>query len=78
MEFTNGFSAKTDKAYKNSSNLISETMLNIRTVNSFGYEDMIQKRYSFAYLRSQEVCESMGQRSIPMPYRGLWSVAVDF
>ena len=46
MEFTNGFSAKTDKAYKTSSNLISETMLNIRTVNSFGYEDMIQKKYS--------------------------------
>ena len=37
MEFTNGFSAKTDKAYKNSSSLISETMLNIRTVDSFGY-----------------------------------------
>ena len=46
MEFTNGFSDKTDKAYKNSSNLISETMLNIRTVNSFGYEDMIEHKYN--------------------------------
>jgi len=37
MAFTTGFSAKTDAAYKDSSNLITEAMLNIRTVTSFGY-----------------------------------------
>lgn len=36
MSFTEGFSDKTDKAYKESSNLITESMLNIRTVTSFG------------------------------------------
>jgi ATP-binding cassette subfamily B (MDR/TAP) protein 1 len=36
MSFMNGFSDKTDKAYKESSNLITEAMNNIRTVNSFG------------------------------------------
>jgi len=41
MAFTTGFSAKTDAAYKDSSNLITEAMINIRTVTSFGYEDMI-------------------------------------
>lgn len=35
MAFTNGFSSNTDAAYKDSSSLISESMLNIRTVASF-------------------------------------------
>ena len=46
MQFTTGFSAKTDSAYKDSSNLITESMINIRTVTSFGYENMISNRYS--------------------------------
>jgi ATP-binding cassette subfamily B (MDR/TAP) protein 1 len=46
MEFTNGFSAKTDVAYKDSSALITESMVNIRTVTSFGYENMILDKYS--------------------------------
>jgi ATP-binding cassette subfamily B (MDR/TAP) protein 1 len=37
MAFTTGFSDQTDAAYKDSSNLIMEAMLNIRTVSSFGY-----------------------------------------
>jgi ATP-binding cassette subfamily B (MDR/TAP) protein 1 len=37
MSFTTGFSDQTDAAYKDSSNLIMEAMLNIRTVSSFGY-----------------------------------------
>jgi len=45
MAFTTGFSAKTDAGYKDSSNLITESMLNIRTVSSFGYENMALKRY---------------------------------
>ena len=45
MKFTMGFSDDTDAAYKNSSALITETMLNIRTVSSFGYEDIIQRKY---------------------------------
>uniref|UniRef100_A0A1J3HUV6 ABC transporter B family member 4 n=1 Tax=Noccaea caerulescens TaxID=107243 RepID=A0A1J3HUV6_NOCCA len=46
MAFTTGFSAKTDVAYKDSSNLITESMINIRTVTSFGYENMILDKYS--------------------------------
>jgi ABC-type bacteriocin/lantibiotic exporter with double-glycine peptidase domain len=46
MAFTTGFSAKTDLAYKDSSNLITEAMNNIRTVTSFGYEDMVERKYT--------------------------------
>jgi ATP-binding cassette subfamily B (MDR/TAP) protein 1 len=46
MAFTTGFSAKTDVAYKDSSALITESMINIRTVTSFGYENMILDKYS--------------------------------
>jgi ATP-binding cassette subfamily B (MDR/TAP) protein 1 len=37
MQFNTGFSDKTDAAYKDSSSLIMEAMMNIRTVSSFGY-----------------------------------------
>lgn len=37
MAMNTGFSDKTDEAYKDSSNLIMESMVNIRTVSSFGY-----------------------------------------
>ena len=46
MAMSTGFSAKTDEAYKDSSNLIMETLINIRTVASFGYEDIVYHRYS--------------------------------
>lgn len=45
MSITTGFSDKTDASYKDSSNLIMESMLNIRTVSSFGYEGIIGKKY---------------------------------
>lgn len=45
MAFNTGFSDKTDAAYKDSSNLIMEAMINIRTVSSFGYEGIIAKKY---------------------------------
>jgi hypothetical protein len=45
MSFNTGFSDKTDAAYKDSSNLITEAMVNIRTVTSFGYEDMVTRKY---------------------------------
>jgi len=45
MAFNTGFSDKTDAAYKDSSNLIMEAMINIRTVSSFGYEGVIAKKY---------------------------------
>lgn len=45
MAFSTGFSDKTDAAYKDSSNLIMEAMINIRTVSSFGYEGIVAKRY---------------------------------
>ena len=45
MKFSLGFSDKTDAAYKDSVNLITESMLNIRTVSSFGYESSVSKKY---------------------------------
>ena len=36
-----GFSATTDEAYKESGNLIAETVTNIRTVFSFGNKDVM-------------------------------------
>lgn len=41
MAFTEGFSDKTDKLYKESSSLITESMHNIRTVSSFSSENII-------------------------------------
>ena len=37
---------------------------------------MIHKKYSFAYLGSQEVCESKGSK-VNDPIGPLWSVAVE-
>lgn len=45
MAFKNGAMAKAEVTYRESSNLIMESMTNIRTVCSFGYEDIIIKRY---------------------------------
>ena len=45
MAMATGFSDKTDKAYKDSSTLIMESMINIRTVSSFGYEGIVAKKY---------------------------------
>ena len=45
MSFTMGFSDKTDSAYKDSSNLITEAMVNIRTVTSFGYDAFVINQY---------------------------------
>lgn len=44
MSVSTGFSNKTDASYKDSSNLIMESMINIRTVTSFGYENIISKK----------------------------------
>ena len=46
MAFQTGFSDKTDEAYKDSSHLIMEAMVNIRTVSSFGFEGNVAKRYN--------------------------------
>jgi ABC-type multidrug transport system fused ATPase/permease subunit len=46
MSFSEGFSDKTDRVYKESSNLIMESMNSIRTVTSFGSEDIIERKYS--------------------------------
>ena len=45
MAMATGFSDKTDKAYKVSSTLVNESMINIRTVSSFGYEGIVAKKY---------------------------------
>lgn len=45
MAFNSGFSDKTDVAYKDSSNLIMEAMMNIRTVKASNYEKTIIERY---------------------------------
>ena len=46
MATSTGFSAKTDEAYKDSSDLIMESMVNIRTVQSFGYQNSISMKYN--------------------------------
>ena len=46
MAFQTGFSDKTDEAYKDSSHLIMEAMVNIRTVASFGFENSITHKYN--------------------------------
>ena len=46
MTVTQGFSDKTDKVYKDSSNIITESMNYIRTVTSFGSEGIIERKYS--------------------------------
>lgn len=45
MSFNTGFSDKTDAAYKESSSLIMESMINIRTVSSFGYQSIIANKF---------------------------------
>jgi hypothetical protein len=45
MKLTTGFSDKSDAAYKESAQLIMESMMNIRTVSSFGYENVILNKY---------------------------------
>lgn len=40
-----GMSSKTDEAYKDSSNLIMESVINIRTVKAYGYESIFSKKY---------------------------------
>lgn len=46
MHQSTGFSSETDKAYKDSAILITEAMNNIRTVISFGYENIVLDKYS--------------------------------
>ena len=44
-KFTEGLGNKSDKVYKQSSKIINESMVNIRTVSSFNSEKIIEKRY---------------------------------
>lgn len=46
MKFQVGFSEQTDEAYKESAGLIMESMVNIRTVTSFGVENSVQAKYA--------------------------------
>ena len=41
IKFMQGFSSETDAAYKDSGNLIMESVNNVRTVVSFGNQDII-------------------------------------
>ena len=63
MAFTEGFSDKTDKAYKDSSNLITQSMLNIRTVTSFGSEDIVERKYSAQLIQPQKIGTRKGMIS---------------
>lgn len=45
MKFNVGFSEKSDAAYKDSSSIIMEAMINIRTVCSFGVENTVALKY---------------------------------
>lgn len=46
MAFRTGSATKSEEAYKSSANIIMESMTNIRTVCSFGYENIIDHKYS--------------------------------
>jgi ABC-type bacteriocin/lantibiotic exporter with double-glycine peptidase domain len=46
MKFMVGFSEQTDEAYKGSTSIIMEAMVNIRTVTSFGVENTIMTKYN--------------------------------
>ena len=46
VKVSTGFSDESDEAYKDSSNLINETVMNIRTVTSFGYDTFVVEQYS--------------------------------
>lgn len=45
MQFNTGENQATDEAYKDSASLIMESMINIRTVTSSGYDQIIVKTY---------------------------------
>jgi ATP-binding cassette subfamily B (MDR/TAP) protein 1 len=63
MSFNAGFSDKTDSAYKDSSSLITEAMVNIRTVTSFGYEDMIVRKYEQKLILPMSIAVKKGNIS---------------
>ena len=45
MFFQAGFNQKSEDAYKDSSSLIMEALINIRTVTSFGYDNVVARKY---------------------------------
>lgn len=45
MQYQAGFSQDSDDAYKDSSSLIMEALVNIRTVTSFGYDNVVTRKY---------------------------------
>lgn len=55
MTFNTGFSAKTGIAYNDSANLITESMVNIRTVASLDSEEIILNRYALRLERPYEM-----------------------
>ena len=46
MYFQTGFKEKSEDAYKDSSSLIMEALINIRTVTSFGYDNVVTRKYN--------------------------------
>ena len=45
MSFQAGFNEKSEDAYEDSSSLIMEALINIRTVTSFGYDNVVARKY---------------------------------
>jgi len=60
MKFMMGFSEKTDEAYKDSSSIIMEAMVNIRTVISFGVENSIAAKYNEKLIQPFELAKRKG------------------
>lgn len=60
MKFMVGFSEKTDEAYKDSSSIIMEAMVNIRTVTSFGVENSIAAKYNEKLIQPFELAKRKG------------------
>lgn len=55
MQWVQGFSAQTDEAYKDSGQLIMETVTNIRTVKSFGHEETLMRFLSHKLKKAEQM-----------------------
>ncbi|CAD8092756.1 unnamed protein product [Paramecium primaurelia] len=62
-KYLQGFSAQTDEAYKDSGNLIMEAVTNIRTVFSFGNEQIILGIYSKKVQMPLEMAKEKGYKA---------------
>ena len=63
MSFQMGFSDQTDEAFKDSVIVITESMVNNRTVSSFGYEDIVSRKYDEKMKKPYKLAVQRGNAS---------------